>query len=305
MSGGSGGFSSSSNSSYQTAPSKPAQKPRESGGIRTISDVRTDTRALQEEAEGRPRARNLLQDRLRKEEWTMPLMLLRLRIHGRERLERDLKDSGFSSGEANGYIMIAELMSESSDRRRKPDSRPPIGSGSDEDDSSDDDDLPYGNRDLDSPFGARPRHSPSGPSTHATSSSSSSSLDPTSWAAQQLADATHSSGNYPSTAAFAAAASAPAPSQVPVVKREIVANSAEPTTNVNLRLHNGTTLKVQVNLTHTIQDLVDHAASHCPVPAGSVVSLMTTFPKKVLSALDQTVKEAQLQNAVVIQSISK
>lgn len=47
-----------------------------------------------------------------------------------------------------------------------------------------------------------------------------------------------------------------------ITKREIVINSSEPTTCVALRLHNGQTIKVTVNLSHTVQDLMDHVAAY-------------------------------------------
>jgi hypothetical protein len=116
-------------------------------------------------------------------------MLLRLRIHGKERLERDLKDSGFSSNEANGYIMIAELMAESSEqKRRKTQPSERLGADSD-DDSDDDDDFMYGRRDSGRPFDPRRRPVSPTPSQNAqgtSSSSSSSNLAPGSWAAEQL-----------------------------------------------------------------------------------------------------------------------
>lgn len=237
-------------------------------------------------------------------------MLLRLRIHGKERLERDLQDSGFSKNEANGYIMIAELMAESTEQKRRAPQPSSLRPGANSDDDYDsDDDLMYGR------FGARPRPvSPTPTQTGQTASSSSSSSSATSasssslasgsWAAQQLADLPPSgSGSYAeSTAIFATTAAVPPP-QAP--KREIVVNSSEPTTNINLRLHNGTAIKVQVNLTHTVEDLLDHAAAHCPPPTGASVSLMMNFPKKVLTDAKQTVKDAQLQNATIIQSVSK
>jgi len=45
-----------------------------------------------------------------------------------------------------------------------------------------------------------------------------------------------------------------------VTAREIVVNSEAPTTSIAVRLHNGQQIKVTVNMSHTVQDLIDHVA---------------------------------------------
>jgi UBX domain-containing protein 1 len=87
--------------------------------------------------------------------------------------------------------------------------------------------------------------------------------------------------------------SSPAPS--------INVDASAPTTSLQIRLGDGTRLVSRFNHTHTIGDIYGF------VNASSVGSrtrnyvLQTTFPNKELSDMSQTVKDAGLINAVVVQ----
>ncbi|ORX38962.1 ubiquitin-related domain-containing protein [Kockovaella imperatae] len=76
-------------------------------------------------------------------------------------------------------------------------------------------------------------------------------------------------------------------------------DSSKPTTSVQVRLADGTRLVAKVNLTHTVADLRSFVAAARPDARPFI--LQTTFPSKELSDHAQTVEEAKLQNAVVVQ----
>ncbi|WWD20976.1 hypothetical protein CI109_105456 [Kwoniella shandongensis] len=76
-------------------------------------------------------------------------------------------------------------------------------------------------------------------------------------------------------------------------------DESKPTTNVQLRLGDGTRLVAKVNLTHTVADLRSYVSAARPSSRAFV--LQTTFPSRELSDLSETIEGAKLQNAVVVQ----
>ncbi|XP_078254690.1 NSFL1 cofactor p47-like isoform X1 [Rhinoraja longicauda] len=80
-------------------------------------------------------------------------------------------------------------------------------------------------------------------------------------------------------------------------------NESEPTTNVQIRLADGSRLVQKFNQTHRIGDIRQFIIEHYPVFATASFILMTTFPNKELTDEEQTLQEAKLLNAVVVQRL--
>ncbi|KAI9357127.1 ubiquitin-related domain-containing protein [Pilaira anomala] len=77
-------------------------------------------------------------------------------------------------------------------------------------------------------------------------------------------------------------------------------DESQPTTNIQIRLGDGTRLIAKLNHTHTIGDLRQYIESSAQAN-GRPFILQTTFPVKELKDNNQTLKEAGLLNSVVVQ----
>lgn len=83
--------------------------------------------------------------------------------------------------------------------------------------------------------------------------------------------------------------------------KKIVVDESQPVTTLQIRLHDGQRLTLKVNQTHTVGDIRSHIeAAH---PTGKGFELRTTFPPKVLSDDSQSVKDAGLLNAAIVQRL--
>ena len=96
----------------------------------------------------------------------------------------------------------------------------------------------------------------------------------------------------PATTPAAAPAAAPAAVDV---------DASEPTTNLQIRLGDGTRLVSRFNHTHTVGDIYGFVNSASAESRSRSYLLQTTFPNKELTEKEQTLKEAGLINAVVVQ----
>lgn len=77
--------------------------------------------------------------------------------------------------------------------------------------------------------------------------------------------------------------------------------SDEPTTTIQIRLHDGTRLIAKFNQhRHTVGDLRRFIAMSRSIPAGTRWNIMTSFPRKTLTDDSLTIKDAQLENSVVM-----
>ncbi|CEP16094.1 hypothetical protein [Parasitella parasitica] len=76
-------------------------------------------------------------------------------------------------------------------------------------------------------------------------------------------------------------------------------DESQPTTNIQIRLGDGSRLVAKLNHTHTIADLRQYIES--THPASRAYILQTTFPVKELGDNNQTIKDAGLLNSVVVQ----
>lgn len=81
-------------------------------------------------------------------------------------------------------------------------------------------------------------------------------------------------------------------------------DNSQPTTTLQIRLANGLRLAGKFNLSHTIADIRRFIALSRPEYAAATYNLMTTFPNKVLSEDGQTISDAKLMNAVVVQRLT-
>ncbi|CAK9783359.1 SEP-domain-containing protein [Cutaneotrichosporon oleaginosum] len=101
-----------------------------------------------------------------------------------------------------------------------------------------------------------------------------------------------------SFSSFPSAASAAPSASKQDAKIEV--DASKPTTNVQVRLADGSRLVVRVNLTHTVGDLRNYIDAARPTDREYI--LQTTFPPRELPD-NETVEQAKLQNAVVIQRL--
>lgn len=79
------------------------------------------------------------------------------------------------------------------------------------------------------------------------------------------------------------------------------ANSNEPLTTVQIRLADGTRLVAKFNPTQTVEDIHRFINMSRPGESQRNYVLMTTFPNKEITDVTQTLQQAQLLNAVVVQ----
>lgn len=85
--------------------------------------------------------------------------------------------------------------------------------------------------------------------------------------------------------------------------RALNVDASQPTTNVQIRLADGSRVVVTLNHNHTIGDLRKYITIARPQYAASLFSLMTTFPNRELSEDKISLKDANLLNSVVMQRI--
>ncbi|XP_042568899.1 NSFL1 cofactor p47-like isoform X1 [Cyprinus carpio] len=83
----------------------------------------------------------------------------------------------------------------------------------------------------------------------------------------------------------------------------ISVDSSQPVTSIQIRLADGGRLVQKFNHTHRVSDVRQFVASARPALAATEFILMTTFPNKELMDESQTLKEANLLNAVIVQRI--
>ncbi|XP_039765999.1 NSFL1 cofactor p47 [Ornithorhynchus anatinus] len=80
-------------------------------------------------------------------------------------------------------------------------------------------------------------------------------------------------------------------------------DESQPTTNVQVRLADGRRLVHRFNHSHRIRDVRLFIVAACPAMASAGFVLTTTFPNKELTDESQTLKEADLLNAVIVQRL--
>lgn len=110
-----------------------------------------------------------------------------------------------------------------------------------------------------------------------------------------------SSSAAPTPAPAPAAASSSSASAGTDAAATINVDASAPTTNLQIRLGDGTRLVSRFNHTHTVQDVYNFVNSASPASRSRPFVLQTTFPNKELKEMELSLKEAGLINAVVVQ----
>ncbi|XP_072412147.1 LOW QUALITY PROTEIN: NSFL1 cofactor p47-like [Chiloscyllium punctatum] len=80
-------------------------------------------------------------------------------------------------------------------------------------------------------------------------------------------------------------------------------NELQPTTSIQIRLADGGRLVQKFNHTHSVQDIRHFIIDARPALAYTPFVLMTTFPSKELTNENETLKDANLLNAVIVQRL--
>ncbi|KAE8293083.1 NSFL1 cofactor p47 p97 cofactor p47 [Larimichthys crocea] len=83
----------------------------------------------------------------------------------------------------------------------------------------------------------------------------------------------------------------------------VTLNPSQPVTNIQIRLADGGRLVQKFNHTHRVSDLRQFVVAARPAMAAREFVLMTTFPNMELSDESQTLQQANLLNAVIVQRL--
>ncbi|XP_048779746.2 NSFL1 cofactor p47-like isoform X1 [Ostrea edulis] len=86
-------------------------------------------------------------------------------------------------------------------------------------------------------------------------------------------------------------------------KQRVKVDDKSPTTNLQVRLADGSRLVIKLNHTHRISDIRNYITIARPEYASSNFVLLTTFPNKELSDESQNLADAKLLNAVIVQRL--
>ncbi|KAG9068515.1 hypothetical protein KI688_010788 [Linnemannia hyalina] len=112
--------------------------------------------------------------------------------------------------------------------------------------------------------------------------------------ASPLSSSSSIPGSFPGAASSAAT---PPP-------RSLQIDESQPVTSIQIRLADGTRMVARFNHTHTINDIRGFINASRAGEASRPYVLQTSFPKKDLEDVTQTVKDAGLLNAVVLQRLA-
>jgi len=81
--------------------------------------------------------------------------------------------------------------------------------------------------------------------------------------------------------------------------KEIELDNSQQTTSIRVTLHDGSRLIIKANVTHTIGDIYSHVKAK--KPSNSNFELKITFPSQTLTDMSQTIEEANLMSAAIVQ----
>lgn len=110
-------------------------------------------------------------------------------------------------------------------------------------------------------------------------------------------------GNRLGAEASTAAPTASSAPNASAAAASVSVDESRPVASIQIRLSDGSRLVARLNEDHTVQNLREFVSASRPsVPA--TFTLATTFPRKKLDDPSQTIKEAGLNGAVVVQSTS-
>ncbi|KAG5678429.1 hypothetical protein PVAND_008103 [Polypedilum vanderplanki] len=82
---------------------------------------------------------------------------------------------------------------------------------------------------------------------------------------------------------------------------ELNVDQNQPTTMISIRLADGSRISSRFNLTHTVQDIRQYIITARPEYSGRSFMLLTTFPNKELANSSDSIQQAGLQNAAIMQ----
>lgn len=85
-------------------------------------------------------------------------------------------------------------------------------------------------------------------------------------------------------------------------KKQLNLDTTKPITTIQIRLADGSSVRAQFNLTHTINDLRRYITTMRPQYAIRDFSLLTMYPTKELTE-DKTIEETGLKNATIMQRL--
>ncbi|KAF9895848.1 hypothetical protein BX616_008705, partial [Lobosporangium transversale] len=83
--------------------------------------------------------------------------------------------------------------------------------------------------------------------------------------------------------------------------RSLNIDESQPVTTIQIRLADGTRMVARFNHTHTINDIRGFINASRAGESSRAYALQTSFPRKDLVDTQQTIKDAELLNAVVLQ----
>ncbi|KAH7968407.1 hypothetical protein HPB52_008266 [Rhipicephalus sanguineus] len=86
-------------------------------------------------------------------------------------------------------------------------------------------------------------------------------------------------------------------------RRAINLNEALPTTNIQIRLSDGSRLVAHMNQSNTVADIRKYIVNARPEYEAATFALLTMFPRKELTNDKATLKEANLLNVVIVQRL--
>ncbi|XP_053685562.1 NSFL1 cofactor p47 [Sabethes cyaneus] len=84
---------------------------------------------------------------------------------------------------------------------------------------------------------------------------------------------------------------------------ELAVDESQPMTTLQIRLADGSRLSARFNQSHTVENIRRYVTTARPQYATQNFALMTTFPSKELSDGSQTLKDAGLLNAAILQRL--
>lgn len=84
---------------------------------------------------------------------------------------------------------------------------------------------------------------------------------------------------------------------------QVNVDTNKPVTTLQIRLADGKRMVAKFNLSHTVADIRSHITSTHPQYSSTPFVLMTTFPNKELTSEGQSLDEAKLANAVIVQRL--
>ncbi|TCD71049.1 hypothetical protein EIP91_000141 [Steccherinum ochraceum] len=109
-------------------------------------------------------------------------------------------------------------------------------------------------------------------------------------------------GSFPAGASSSGGAGSSGAERTPEsISTRFEVDQTQPATSVQVRLADGTRMVCRMNLTHTVQDIRNFINASRPENNQRAYTIGTTFPTRILEDNTQTVKEAGLAGAVVVQ----